>query len=226
MNPLLTALRRKFKSPEAALKALGLDASLLKPSCRDDDETEVQTEGSGEGDQIAKLFSILKNRLNPEELEAAGALIRELIEAGSDDQFADDDGVLSEGENEEQRGTGNVGKQTDPDPRTASTGFPKFREPDPTKEVKGEDLDDVWNGLKGLNPKRHNGKNSGAGESRSKIGGAMDAGFRALVPNVERIVVDGTPYTGFKHRRRRPMSAAELAEFNRLFPNLSRVGVP
>ena len=128
MSALLTALRRKYKSPQAVLARLGMDAGLLR-QCGDD-----------EPEESAKLLEILRN-LKPKQIRALRDALAKNDPDDEEGERADGDprknlgdefeAELGEGENAEQTGSGSEGPQGNPDPRTTSSGFPKYRTADP-----------------------------------------------------------------------------------------------
>jgi hypothetical protein len=109
MNAIVDALRAKYRTPQDALKALGLSPALLARdgrTCRgrDDDlrdESRVREEDGPravedeDGDPAEELHRLLAENLSPAELKRACELLTELASGGEEDK--------GEGEEAEER---------------------------------------------------------------------------------------------------------------------------
>ena len=224
-DKILTALKARYKSPAHVMAALGLDASLLRTPCGRDEEGE-------ELSPAQRLHAILKGKLSAQELDVVGKLLAQLSgpedEEGEPDEDDDDyysedeEATLGEGENEEQLGKGTIGKQQNPDPRTTSSGFPKYRESDPEKEAEDEPVVVRRVGL----------KNPGA-RARINVAGdtAAKAALDAALPNMARVgTADAFCFDASGANRNcvghRPInaSAKQRAGFAELFPGAAKIG--
>ena len=77
-DPIVTALKARYRSPYEVMKKLGLDAALLRQPCRDEGEEELSP--------TDKLRAIFASKYTPDQVEALMKIVAQIPAAGGDDE--------------------------------------------------------------------------------------------------------------------------------------------
>jgi hypothetical protein len=191
------ALRAKYRTQEAALRALGINPSVLaedKKMARDD-----ETENGPEEDNEGALHRFLESRMNPEDMERCKELIANLMGEEGEDEELDEPDAREMRTQEMDAEDDNLGEPFN----EKNVGPSQFGGPKPFKNM----------------PMRGGGKSMGEDSYAGMFPQAERIGLDPMYHGVDkRGQVRQSPAIAFD-------SSSDETSYDAMFPDAKRIGI-